>query len=69
MPCSAAELFGAARAADGMDVAGEPCAAVATQESDFAVMKVRQFGSMTDTDDGRVFELLRQQPHHSILAR
>src|SRR6516225_3037147 len=62
---------GAARhgpAADGMDLADEPCAAAATQENDFAMMKVRQLRAMTDADDGRVSELLRQQLHHSILA-
>ena len=64
----AAELLGAARAADGMDLADEPCAAAATQEHDFAMMKVRQLRAMTDADDGRVSELLRQQLHHSILA-
>src|SRR5262249_4936165 len=62
---------GAARhgpAADGMDLADEPCAAAATQENDFAMMKVGQLRAMTDADDGRVSELLRQQLHHSILA-
>jgi hypothetical protein len=51
-----------------MDLADEPCAAAATQENDFAMMKVRQLRVMTDADDGRVSELLRQQLHHSILA-
>lgn len=62
---------GAARhgpAADGMDLADEPCAAAATQENDFPMMKVRQLRAMTDADDGRVSELMRQQLHHSILA-
>ena len=69
MPCSAAELSRAARAADGMDIASEPCAAVAAQEDDFAMMKVRQFCAMTDADNRRVFELPQQHVHHSILAR
>jgi len=38
MTSSAAELSSAARAADGVDIADKPCAAVAAQENDFAMM-------------------------------
>ena len=51
-----------------MDIADEACSTAPAQENDFAVMKVRQFRAMTDADDGRIFEFLRQQFHHSILA-
>jgi hypothetical protein len=44
-------------------------AAVAASENDFTMMKVRQFRTMTEADDGCVFELLPQHPHNAILAR
>jgi putative ATP-binding cassette transporter len=44
---------------DEMEIADKPCALVAAQENDFAIMKVRQFCAMTDADNRRVFELLQ----------
>jgi hypothetical protein len=51
-----------------MSIAHEPRAALAAPENDLAVMKVRELCAMADADDCRVFELPRQQLHHSILA-
>jgi hypothetical protein len=52
----------------GIDV-DKPSAAAAASENDFTMMKVRQFSTMTDTDDGCVFEFLPQHPHNAILTR
>jgi len=52
-----------------MDIADEACSAAPAPENDLAVMKFSQLCAMTDADDGRIFEFLRQQLHHAILAR
>ena len=45
------------------DVADELCALAPALENDLSAMKGFEFGPMTDANDGRVFELPRQERH------
>ena len=50
------------------EVADELCALGPALENDLSAMKGFEFGPMTDANDGRVFELLRQEPHQLTFA-
>ena len=52
-----------------MDIANELCTPAAVLKNDLASMKAREFRAMTNADDGRLFELLEQELHQSILVR
>ena len=45
------------------DVADDLCAPARALENDFTAMEVFEFRAMTNADDGRFFELLRQEFH------
>ena len=51
-----------------IDVAEEFCALAPAPENDLSAMKGFKFGPMTDANDGRVFELLRQESHQLTLT-
>ena len=53
---------------DATEVADELCALAPAPENDLSAMKGFEFGPMTDANDGRVFELLRQEPHQLTFA-
>ena len=53
---------------DATEAADELCALVSALENDLSAMKGLEFGPMTDANDGRVFELLRQEPHQLTLT-
>ena len=53
---------------DATEVADELCALAPALENDLSAMKGLEFGPMTDANDGRVFELLRQESHQLTLT-